>query len=100
MACSPASILSKEADGQCDEGGADGYGAWNGQELGTGHGNAREARGEEKDTTNGKSTGCAGGSGHPRPRLTDRAAAQIMQHEMENIKQLTKFCFAEANTAS
>ena len=32
--------------------------------------------------------------------LNDRAAAQVMQHEMENIKQLAKFCSAEANTAS
>ena len=33
-------------------------------------------------------------------RLHDRAAAQMTQHEMEVIKQLAKFCSAEANTAS
>ena len=32
--------------------------------------------------------------------LNERAAAQMMQHEMQNIRQLAKFCSAEANAAN
>ena len=31
--------------------------------------------------------------------LNDRAAAQMMEHEMQNIRQLAKYCAAEANAA-
>ena len=32
--------------------------------------------------------------------LNERAAAQMMQHEMQNARQLAKLCSAEAKTAS
>ena len=32
--------------------------------------------------------------------LNERAAAQMMQHEMQSIRQLAKFCSAEANAAN
>ena len=31
--------------------------------------------------------------------LNDRAAAQMMEHEMQNIRQLARYCAAEANAA-
>ena len=41
-----------------------------------------------------------GGIAAVQAGLNDRAAAQMMQHEMQNIKHLAKYCSAEANAAS
>ena len=40
-----------------------------------------------------------GGIAAVQAGLNDRAAAQMMEHEMQTIKQLAKFCSTEANTA-